>query len=294
MKKFLALLLLTSHALADGAGHPVTLWEVTGASNTIFLLGSVHLLRAGDYPLPSAFDTAYEQADILIMEVDMDDIDPFAAQAAFVAYGVLQDERTLRDLMGEEQYSRAAEAAAAIDIPLDMLGKTEPWYAAMTAEIMVLSRIGFDPTLGIEMHMTSKAGIDGKSIEGFETIEEQIQFLDGMSMQAQRDMLVSTLEQGAELSELMDELIVAWRHGDIEFMENAMLAELAEHEELNKAIVIDRNLRWVEQIDALLDDEENYLIIVGALHLVGEDGVPRQLARRGTPIRQLSEPATVR
>jgi uncharacterized protein YbaP (TraB family) len=294
MKKLIFLLFLTGNALADGTGHPVTLWEVSGAQNSVFLLGSVHLLRAGDYPLPSAFNSAYEQADVLIMEVDMDDIDPFATQAAFVSYGVLQDDRTLKDLMGDDDYSRAEQAAAAIDIPLDMLGKTEPWYAAMTAEIMVLSRIGFDPTLGIEMHMTAKATQDGKPIEGFETIEEQIQFLDGMSMQAQRDMLVSTLEQGAELDELMDELIVAWRHGDIEFLETAMLDELAEHQELNKAIVIDRNKRWVEQIDALLDDEENYLIIVGALHLVGENGVPRQLSRRGTPVRQLSEPATVR
>jgi len=294
VKKLLALLLLTSHAMADSTGHPVTLWEVSGAQNSIFLLGSVHLLRPADYPLPSAFDSAYEQADVLIMEIDMDDIDPFATQAAFVSYGVLQDDRTLEDLMGAEHYSRAAAAAAAIDIPLEMLGKTEPWYAAMTAEIMVLNRIGFDPTLGIEMHMTAKAIGDSKPIEGFETIEEQIQFLDGMSMQAQRDMLVSTLEQGAELSELMDELIDAWHRGDIAFLENVMLSELAEHQELNKAIVVDRNKRWVEQIDTLLDDDENYLIIVGALHLVGENGVPRQLARRGTPVRQLSEPATVR
>ncbi|MCH9695015.1 MAG: TraB/GumN family protein [Gammaproteobacteria bacterium] len=295
MKKLLLLLFLAGPTFADDdEGHPVTLCEITGDQNSIFLLGSVHLLRSIDYPLPSAFNAVYDQADVLIMEVDMDDIDPFAAQAAFVSYGVLQDDRTLADLMGEEHYSRAEKAAAAIDIPLDMLGKTEPWYAAMTAEMMVLNRIGFDPTLGIEMHMTSKATRDGKPIEGFETIEEQIQFLDGMSMQAQRDMLLSTLEQGAEISEIMDELIVAWRRGDIEYLEDAMLDELAEHQELNKAIVTDRNNRWVEQIDALLDDNENYLIIVGALHLVGENGVPKQLERRGTAIRQLSEPATLR
>jgi hypothetical protein len=240
--------------------------------------------------LPAAFNAAYDDADILIMEVDMDDMDPVAAQTAFTTYGVLHDETTLRDLMGKELYEQALVAADAIDIPLDMLNKTDPWYAAMTVEIMMLSRIGFNPALGVEMHMMAKAVEDGKTIDGFETVEEQILFLDGMSLQAQREMLMSTLAEGAKLSDMMDGLVDAWRHGDIARLESGMLDELAQHEELNKLLVTDRNARWVEKIDDLLDDDEDYLIIVGALHLVGQNGVPNQLQRNGYDVRQLSEP----
>lgn len=291
---FISLTLLALPVHADDFGHPVTMWKVAGASNSVYLLGSIHFLRSQDYPLPTVLDAAYDDAEVLIMEIDMDDMDPIAAQAAFTKYGVLQDDTTLRDLMGDELYVEATAAAATIDIPLDMLSKTEPWYAAMTVEIMMLSRIGFNPTLGIEMHMMSKATGDGKTIEGFETVEEQIQFLDGMSLPAQQDMLLSTLAESAKLGEMMDDLVDAWRHGDIERLEAGMLDELAKHEELNKALVTDRNLRWVGQIEDLLDDKDDYLIIVGALHLIGPSGVPDQLKGIGYDVHQLSEPPPVR
>jgi len=297
MKKALGVLILLMLALpvhASETGHPVTLWEVSGAKNSVYLLGSIHLLRPQDYPLPSALDTAYNDAEILIMEVDMDDLNPLATQAAFRTYGVLQDDRTLRDLMGIDLYEQAVAAADAIDIPLEMLHKTEPWYAAMTVEMMMLDRIGFNPTLGIEMYMLSKAQDDGKRIDGFETVEEQLQFLDGMSIEAQREMLISTLTESAKLGEMMDELIDAWRHGDLDFLETGMLEELAQQEELNKALVTDRNERWATRIAALLDDDDDYLIIVGALHLVGDKGVPNLLRQQGIGIYQLSEPPSLK
>lgn len=294
MPLLVSLALWTLPVHANESGHPVTLWKVEGAKNSVYLLGSIHLLRSQDYPLPTALDLAYDDAEVLIMEVDMDDMDPVAAQTAFTTYGVLHDDTTLRDLMGEDLYDEAVAAADVIDIPLDMLNKTEPWYAAMTVEIMMLGRIGFNPNLGIEMQMMSKAADDGKSIEGFETIEEQIQFLDGMSLQAQREMLLSTLNESARLGEMMDDLIDAWHHGDVAHLEAGMLDELAQHEELNKALVTDRNSRWVAQIEGLLDEDDDYLIVVGALHLVGRNGVPNQLMRSGYSVRQLSEPPPLR
>lgn len=297
MKKTLiitSLLLVAWSSFASESGHPVTLWEVSGSNNSVYLLGSIHLLRKEDYPLPNALNAAYDEAEVLIMEIDMDDLDPVAAQTALTQYGMLHDNQTLQGLMGADMYAQAQAAAMAIDIPLDMLTKTDPWYAAMTIEIMMLSRLGFNPNLGIETHMMSKAGADGKPIEGFETMEEQILLLDGMSLPAQREMLLSTLVESAELGEIMDDLISAWRRGDTEYLKVNMLDEIAKHEELNKTLVTDRNTRWVAQIEPLLDDKEDYLIIVGALHLIGQDGVPNQLSRQGYSVHQLSESPILR
>ena len=157
--RWFALLLLcvfTSGARAEEAGHPLTLWRVDGSANSVYLLGSIHLLRAGDHPLPHAIDAAYADAEVLIMELDMDDLDPAGAQAAFNRAGVMTDGTTLRDLMGEEYYRAAEQAAAAIDVPLDMLASSEPWLAAMTVELMMLYRLGFNPMLGVEMTMTNR------------------------------------------------------------------------------------------------------------------------------------------
>ena len=288
------MLIVAASAWGDTEGHPVTLWRAQGVNNSVYLLGSIHLLRAEDHPLPSVIDTVYEDAEVLIMELDMDDLDSVATQQLFNQNGVLRDGTTLRELMGESLYQRAALAAEASDIPIDMLAKSEPWLAAITVEMMALYRIGFNPMLGVEMHMTSRAVRDGKRIDGLENIEEQLAFLDGLSLPAQRAMLLQALEESSSMRETIDEMIRAWRYGDVQSLESYLLESFSEHKELNDTLVTNRNRRWVSQIVELLDDEDDYLIVVGALHLVGQDGVPNLLKQKRVKILQLSEPASIR
>ena len=282
-------MLLPLVAAADSGGHPVTLWMAEGASNTVYLLGSVHLLRKEDHPLPSVIDAAYDDAETLFMELDMDDLDPIATQATINRLGMLDEDQSLRDVMGEDLYDDALLAADALDIPLDMLAQTEPWFAAITVEQLALTRIGFNPMYGIEMHMMAKAIQDGKTIQGFESVEEQLEFLDGLSLEAQRDLLMQTLAESANIRDIMDRLIAAWRMGDIAYMEENLLADIANYPELYESIVADRNRNWANTIDKLLGDDEDYLVIVGALHLIGEDGVPQLLESRGYTVNQLRE-----
>ena len=271
------------------SGHPLTLWLAQGESNRVYLLGSVHLLRREDHPLPDTIDLAYDDAETIFMEIDMDDLDPVAMQAAVNRMGVLDDGRTLRDLMGEDLYAEAETAAALIDIPLELLAQTEPWLAAMTVEQMTLTRIGFNPLYGVEMFFSSRAVEDGKPVFGLETFEEQLTFLDGLSIEAQRELLMQTLSQGRDVETIMDDVIEAWRHGDTHHLEKTVLAEFRQYPELHAKIVSERNRRWVERIDDLLDDEDDYLVIVGALHLVGEEGLPALLADRGVDVSQMRQ-----
>ena len=284
----IVLALATSTASAQSQ-HPLTLWAVDGEANTVFILGSVHLLREQDHPLPSMIDAAYEEAESIVMEIDMDDLDPIAMQTLITQLGRLADGRTLADIMGPELYAEAQKAAAAMDIPLDLLAQTEPWLAAITIEQMALARIGFNPRFGIEMHVMSKATQDGKTIDGLETIDEQLGFLDGLSIESQRDLLMQTLSEGVNIESMMDSLITAWRHGDIAFFEDNVLVDMQAYPELYRAIVADRNERWVDRIDELLEHDDDYLVVVGALHLVGPDGVPTLLEERGEQVRQLQQ-----
>lgn len=281
------LLLLANFVMADD--HPVSMWLIEGESNRIYLLGSVHLLRKQDHPLPAVMEAAYDDAEALIMELDMDDLDAVALQAATNRMGLLNDGRSLRDLMGDDLYEQAEIAAEAIDIPFDLLSKSEPWFAAITIEQLVLMRIGFNPLYGIELHMTMKATQDGKPIEGLETAEEQLAFFDNMSLDAQNELLMQTLTEGQDVEATMDSMIDAWRIGDVEYLRTTMLEEMAESQELYKTIVVDRNRRWVGAITDLLDDSDDYLIVVGALHLVGEEGVPALLSERGIRAEQMNE-----
>ena len=281
--------LVPAIALADSAGHPVTMWMAEGASNRVYLLGSVHLLRAQDHPLPQVIDDVYDEAETLYMELDMDDLDPLLMQATINRLGMLDDGTSLRDVMGDDLYAEAEARAAELDMPLEMLERTEPWLAAITVEQLALTRIGFNPSYGVEMHLLEKASSDGKEILGFESVEQQLSYLDGLSLDAQRDLLMQTLTESAALNELMDELILAWRSGDIDFLEQTLLDDISGYPELYDTIVANRNRLWVDTIDALLAEREDYLVVVGALHLVGEDGVPQLLEQRGVTITQMHE-----
>jgi uncharacterized protein YbaP (TraB family) len=281
--------LLPAVALADSAGHPVTMWMAEGTSNRVYLLGSVHLLRAQDHPLPQIIDQVYEEAETLYMELDMDDLDPLLMQSTINRLGMLDEETSLRDVMGDDLYAEATARAAELEMPLEMLERTEPWLAAITVEQLALSRIGFNPSYGVEMHLLKKASGDGKEILGFESVEQQLAYLDGLSLDAQRDLLMQTLTESAAIEELMDDLILAWRSGDIDYLERTLLEDVSGYPELYDTIVANRNRLWVDTIDALLEQREDYLVVVGALHLVGDDGVPRLLEQRGVRITQMHE-----
>ena len=286
---FYWLWLLPVAALADSAGHPVTLWMAEGTSNHVYLLGSVHLLREQDHPLPRVIDEAYDEAETLYMELDMDDLDPLLMQATINRLGMLEEGTSLRDVMGEELYEEAMAVAVELEIPLEMLERTEPWFAAITVEQLALARIGFNPSYGVEMYLLKKASRDGKTILGFETVEQQLAYLDGLSLDAQLALLMQTLTESAAIREVMDDLILAWRSGDIDFLEQTLLDDVSGYPELYDTIVANRNRLWVDTIDELLEQGEDYLVVVGALHLVGEDGVPQLLRQRGVRITQMHE-----
>lgn len=253
----------------------------------------MHLLRKGDYPLPDVIERAYRDAESLLMEIDMDELDPVAVQALVTRLGVLPNERGLKDVLGPEDYAIAAAAADELDIPLALLDKSKPWLAALTIDQLMLSRLGFDAMHGIEMRFLGKARDDGKPIEGLETVAQQIDFLDGLSPATQRDLLLQSLAEGAKLRGIMDRLVEAWKSGDVDFMKANILNEFARFPELYETLIVARNRRWIDRIVPLTEHRQDYLVIVGAGHLIGKDGVPALLQAAGINAVQLATDSVI-
>jgi len=285
-----ALVILLVAGVAHGDDEPAMIWIIKGDANIVYLLGSIHVLRESDHPLPEVLEMIYDEAEQLVMEIDMDDLDLVSTMQFLTSHGVLKGDQTLRDVMGPEMYAAAEAAAAAIDIPIEMLAKTEPWLAAITVEEMVMNRAGFNAAHGIEMYLTNKAVADGKAITGLETIEEQLGFLDGLSIDTQNRWLLQSMSEAERTEKVIVELIAAWRRGDTAFLEETLLSEFDEYPELHDLILINRNKKWVGPIMALLNEDDDYLIVVGAAHLVGEESLPDLLSKQGVRIRQLHEP----
>jgi len=281
------LVLLLVAGLHSGAVAALPLWELTDTSNRIRLLGSIHFLRATDYPLDPAITTAFNDADVVLMEIDMDDLDPEASKRTITSLAVDSRGRQLPELMGPDGWRAATSEARELGIDLTTLAPFEPWYAAIVVTQLRLAQLGFDPAFGVETRIATDAGKRGKEIRGLETLEDQLGTLDSLSPEAQRLFLQSTLEEAGEAGEIADSMITAWKAGDVKVLDTELLDSVRAQPEVYRALIIRRNEKFASAIGDLVNDRKNYLIVIGALHLVGPDSVLHMLSRDGIPSRQI-------
>jgi len=275
-------LLVSTQALAE----KLPVWEIQGTSNRVLLMGSIHFLRPADYPLPAGMDEAYELADGLYMEIDMDSIDPVASQGVLISMGT--GGGSLRENLSPEAYAEADRRATGLGLPLMSFEQFEPWFAALTITQLRMMQLGFDPEKGVESYFRDKARSDGKVIYGLESLEEQLSFMDGLDADTQEEFLLQSLDDAAELEQQVDLIVTAWRTGDGAALEELMLEDLEAAPELADALLVQRNRNWLRPIKQLMNDEDNWLVIVGAMHLVGPESVVVMLEDQGVEISQLS------
>jgi uncharacterized protein len=283
MKKYLSLFSLAlfasaSAGAADGSG---LVYAVKGDRNTVYLAGSVHMLKQTDSKLPSAFERAYTDSEALVMEIDLDDLDPAAAVAWMMQNGVSADGATLREALGEPLHAKVASAAGELGLPIEGLQQFEPWVITITLVERAYAKAGFDAESGVEKQLVRRAGTDKKPITGLETVEQQLGALDGLSMKEQRAFLEQTVSELGTLEEETRELFSAWRAGDAKRLGTLLTDEFKNYPVLYRALVTQRNEQWIPQIQKLLREKDDYLVVVGALHLVGDHGLLELARARG-------------
>lgn len=281
------LIVLLTVGLHSATAAALPLWELTDTSNRIRLLGSIHFLRASDYPLNPAITAAFDDAEVVLMEIDMDDLDPVASARTITMLALDSRGRKLPELLGPDAWRAAAAEARELGLDLAPLAPFEPWYAAIVVTQQRLAQLGFDPSFGVETKMTADAQEQGKEIRGLETLESQLAALDTLSPQAQRVFLQSTLEEAGEAAEIAESMIAAWKTGDVKVLDAELLDSVRNQPEVYRALIIRRNENFASAIGDLVNDRKNYLIVIGALHLVGPDSVLHMLARDGIPSRQV-------
>ena len=269
----------TSASRADTPLH--SLWELHGKHNTVFLLGSIHVLRPGDYPLSPAVMQAYSNSKSLLMEINLEDMDLEQLQAEMMAGAMLPEGKSLPEVLGPKRYSRAETLAREVGVELAAFDRFAPWFAAEAISQVQLLQLGFQPTSGVEMYFLERARGDGKSIAGLETVHDQIALFEAMSMDAQAEYLVSSLEQARELPKQVDDMVHAWQRGDTAWFDDQLKSELGRDPVLYQSVLAARNRKWIPKIEALLNDDKNYLVIVGTGHLVGRNSVIELLKKDG-------------
>jgi uncharacterized protein YbaP (TraB family) len=285
-------------AASAAASPPVPLlWKVSDEDNSLYLLGSFHLLLPGDYPLSRDVDMALADAEKLLFEIAPEELaSPQLAmqmgQAALRTDGSTLDEELGPALAGKLAGWGEANAAqlAATGMTVDLLQRFEPWFVGMMVTITQMTGAGFDPAIGLDAHMGMLAEQARKPTAGLETGAQQIAFLDGMDPAEQLQMLEQALDQASGGAREMLDLHAAWRAGDVEAILDGTVAEMRrEFPALYRAINVERNDAWLPQLEARLrdDGDDDTLVVVGALHLLGEDGVVEKLRAKGYAVKRV-------
>ena len=285
-----ALSLLLAGAAPAHAGPPVPLlWKVSDADNAVYLLGSFHLLRREDYPLSADVDAAFADAEGLVFELAPEEANAPDLPARMAQAAMRTRAGTLERDLGPALWGKLQGYAAAHQLPLAQLAAFDPWFIGLTIALMEMGKQGLDTALGLDRHFMEGAARAGKPTAGLERGDEQIAVLAGMSLDEQRQMLADALQQAEEGQDRYRDLHAAWRAGDAERMWREMAAEMKrDYPALYRRINVQRNDAWLPKIEQrLARKDDDTLVVVGALHLLGEDGVVEKLRAKGYTVERI-------
>ena len=280
----LALLALAAcHSAPVDMKHPA-LWEVTGPDGVKgFLFGTVHALPDGLAWKTPAIDRAIGQSTTLVLEI-IDPSDENAARAAFVRLGTTPGQPPLGQRVDPAQREALRAALAKTGLKPAQFASLEDWAAALTLSFALEARDGYVPDNGADRALLAAAG--KRPVVGLETLEGQLGLFDALPAREQRSLLGAIVAESAG-DEADKKLVKAWAEGDVATLDREAHAGMMADPRLREALLVSRNRRWAEQIDAMLKAGKRPFVAVGAAHVAGIDGLPEMLAARGFTVKRV-------
>lgn len=269
-------------------GNPTdagSVWVVESASTRLYLCGTIHLLRAQDYPLPAAYDSAYAASQRLVFELP-----PGADKGAQLAKqmadaGRIRDGRNLFDLVDQKTADATRAWARKRGVSMDLMRAFQPWFAALTVAATEYQAAGAEPGRGVDVFFENKAAQDGKPGEGLETVQQQIALFSELPEARQTELLTQTLAEVEALSGQFGDMVAAWRSGNIDALNKLLFEEAEEYPDLMEVFLFRRNEAWISRLEQHLAGKDTVMVLVGAGHLGGERGLIELLTNRGYRVK---------
>ncbi|MEO1620242.1 MAG: TraB/GumN family protein [Cyanobacteria bacterium J06632_3] len=263
------------------------LWTIDTPSNTVYLLGSVHMLSAEDYPLAQSIQAAFLDAETVVFELDLNETTtPEAINTVLESALPDNQNESLRAALTPELYDLAADASADIGLPIASFDRFEPWFFSTNLVVMKLAQLGFSNEYGVDGYFFQQALEAGKEIVALETLAEQIGLFDSLPIATQQAFVEQTINDLENLETSFNDIRTAWHNGDVDTMEALVIGESQNYPALHDALFTQRNNAWMDAIAPMLNQSDDYLIVVGAGHLVGETGLIEQLQALGYTLEQ--------
>ena len=284
---FGALIVLTA-ASPTRADPPI--WHVRGAKAHVTLFGSVHLLSADTHWLTPALAQDLAEADDIWFEIPIDAAGQAEAGRLALQQGLLPAGETLSATVGPTVWAKLERTAAALHVPAQTFQRLKPWLAELTLSVLDFQGQGARSDLGVEQQL-AKAAPPQTRRDAFETVAEQISFFADASMAEQIESLNETLDEIGDDPDEFKRLAADWARGDVHAIVAEALGPMQrEAPDVYKRLLVDRNKRFVQRIEAMLRRADgqravHILIVVGVGHLVGPDSVPALLRKDGFAVQ---------
>tara|TARA_R110002126_G_scaffold10245_86_gene46831 strand:+ start:7184 stop:8047 length:864 start_codon:yes stop_codon:yes gene_type:complete len=265
-----------------------SVWKVSKDGQHFYLAGTVHLLSKSDYPLPTAYDTAFNASSQLLFETDLNALTSPAGLTKMMQQNTYPDGQDLQQVLSPEVYQQLKNYTTERNMPIAAVSRFKPGFAAMMLASVEMQRLGAAET-GVDMHYMQLGMQQGKTVTGLETMDEHLAVLDGMN-QLDADVIIqSTLDDMHQVESQLTQMKKAWRDGDTKLLEQLFIGDLKEMPQLYDILLVQRNHAWLPQLQALNSDGQTTMVLVGALHLAGTDGLLTLLQQQGYSLTQITE-----
>lgn len=277
----LLLLLSTSQVL-----FAAPVWQITKDNQSFYLVGTVHLLSETDFPLPKAFDTAFNASNHLIFETDLAELTSPKGMSQLMAQNTYPPGQNLQRVLSKEVYQQLQGTALERQWPLTSIEQFKPAFAAIMLATLELQRLGAAST-GVDLHYLQLAKQQQKKYSGLETLDEHLGVMTALNTLDANSIISATLKDLAQTETMLSQMKAAWRSGDTEALETLFLNEMKSFPEMYNIMLVNRNHAWMRILGQL--NEPGVMVLVGALHMVGEDGLLKLLTEQGYTIQQVTE-----
>jgi len=280
---FITVVLFSTAVYAESS-----VWKLDADNGSLYLAGSCHVLRKSDYPLPEEFESAYDDADQVIFETDIEALMIPDIQLLLISKGMYTEGDTLEKKLSKKAYDSLVAFCKDRAMPIALFQNFKPWMVTMTLLVLELEKNGISPADGLDMYFSNKAKKDGKQTGGLEDVYKHIELVSSFEEEFDDSIIESFIQEVEEVQIIMEDLIKSWRIGDEigidEYLSGNMRKEFPK---LYKRFLTDRNRDWIPHLETLMGSGKRTLVIVGVGHLVGEDGVINLLKSRGYKLKKM-------
>ena len=264
------------------------LWSVRDDDTTIYLFGTVHVLKPGVQWFDGGVKRAFDGSDELVLEI-LEPTDAQAMATTMAQAAMARDGVTLSDRLNPDLRQRYQAAMTANGLPWQMFEAFNPWMAGMALSVQPLEKLGYQAELGAEKTLTVAAKAAGKRVSALETVEQQLGYFAGLPMAQQVKFLDATVDGLPDMDSQFARLIRHWQQGDPERLAQEMNESLEATPELTQVLLIDRNIKWAQWIKGRLAQPGTVFVAVGAGHLAGKGSVQDQLEQIGLESVRVSQ-----